>query len=364
MVVDMDHTEAWVTLDLISCIGPKSAQRLLEIFKTPENILSAPISKIKETGFLNAAQLKSLAGGPDREAVEKAFTALKAHGARAVGFDDPSYPEVLKQIEDPPLVLYVKGSLADLEPAVAIVGTRAPSHYGRETAFSLARDLSAKGVTVVSGLARGIDTAAHEGALEGMASTVAVLGSGIDVIYPPENAGLAEKIAHRGAVISENPPGTFPDPGNFPRRNRIISALSSGVVVVEAAYRSGALITSRLAMEQGKTVMAVPGQITNVRSQGPHHLIRQGAALVRDADDVLMEIAPQVKRAIGITETLLQPSDEIVELTGGDALSIEDIARELGLDVVEAAKRVSMLELAGKIVRIEGNRFTARSTNE
>lgn len=360
----MDRTEAWVTLDLISSIGPKSVQRLLDIFKTPENILDAPISKVKETGFLNAAQLKSLAAGADSEAVQKAFAALRAHDARAVGLDDPSYPEALKQIDDPPLVLYVRGSLADIEPGVAIVGTRAPSHYGRETAFLMARDLSAKGVTIISGLARGIDTAAHEGALEGMANTIAVLGSGIDVIYPPENAGLAEKIVRRGAVISENPPGTFPDPGNFPRRNRIISALSAGVVVVEAAHRSGALITSRFAMEQGKTVMAVPGQVTNVRTQGPHHLIRQGASLVRDADDVLMEIAPQVKRAVGTTETMMRPSDEIVELTGGDALSIEDIARELNLDIVEAAKKVSMLELAGQIVRIEGNRFMARSTNE
>lgn len=360
----MDRTEAWVTLDLISSIGPKSVQRLLDIFESPENIIDAPISKIKETGFLNAAQIKSLAGGPDREAVKSVFAALRAHGASAIGFDDPSYPEVLKQIDDPPLVLYVRGSLADIEPSVAIVGTRAPSHYGRETAQRLARDLSAKGVTIVSGLARGIDTAAHEGALEGMANTVAVLGSGIDVVYPPENTGLVEKIVRRGAVITENPPGTPPDSSNFPRRNRIISALSAGVIVVEAAYRSGALITSRFAMEQGKTVMAVPGQVTNVRSQGPHHLIRQGASLVRDADDVLMEIAPQVKRVIGMSETLLQPSDEIVALTGGDALSIEDIARELGLDIVEASKRVSMLELTGQIVRMEGNRFMARSMNE
>ncbi len=359
----MDRTEAWVSLDLIPNIGPKGVIKLLEIFESPENILAAPMSRVRDTGILNPSQTRALARGPEGEAVRKAIAALREQGAHAVGVSDPGYPEALRQMEDPPFVLYVRGSLEGFEPAVAIVGTRAPSHYGRETAQRLGRDLSMKGITVVSGLARGIDTAAHTGALEGETGTIAVLGSGIDVVYPRENADLAERIAGKGAVISEYPPGTNPDIGNFPRRNRIISGLSSGVIVVEAAYRSGALITARLAGEQGRTVMAVPGAVTNIRSQGPHQLIRQGAVLVRDADDVVMEIAPVLKGFIQDTETGVQTRDEIVELTRGEPLSIDDIARELDLDVIETTRRVSMLEMTGMVIRIEGNRFLARSTN-
>jgi DNA processing protein len=219
------------------------------------------------------------------------------------------------------------------------------------------------GVAVISGLARGIDTHAHMGALEGGTKTVAVLGSGIDIVYPPENRGLAERIELSGAVVSEYPPGTRPDTGNFPRRNRVISGLASGVVVVEASARSGALITARLAGEQGRTVMAVPGQVSNVRAQGPHHLIRQGAVLVRAARDVMMEIAPQVRASLASAEPGTGDGDEIVGLVGGDPLSIDDIARELDLDVVETTKRVSMLELTGRIVRVGGNRFSVRRTN-
>ncbi|HNY65489.1 MAG TPA: DNA-processing protein DprA [Deltaproteobacteria bacterium] len=359
----MDRTEVWVTLDLIHGIGHTRVCKLLEIFESPETLLSAPTAKVRETGILTPAQVQSLARGPDTRAVKEAVEALKAHGARAVGITDPGYPEALKNIDDPPFVLYVKGSLQDIEPAVAIVGTRSPSHYGRETAWLMARDLSDMGFTVVSGLARGIDSAAHAGALEGSTNTVAVLGTGIDVAYPPENVGLAARIAQRGAIVTEYPPGTPPDPGNFPRRNRIISGLSAGVVVVEAALKSGALITARLAGEQGKLLMAVPGTVTNARSQGPHHLIRQGAVLVRGADDVVMEIAPQVKRMVQDVERDGQTRDEILELVAGDPLSIDDIARELDLDIIETTKRISLLELTGKIRRIEGGRFTARSTN-
>lgn len=359
----MDRTEAWVSLNLIPNIGPKSAARLIEIFESPENVLCAPLKRIKEAGVLTAAQLKGMAKGPDREAVGKVFAALRELGASAVTLDGPSYPAILKGIDDPPIVLYVKGSLSDIEPSAAVVGTRAPSRYGRDTAYLLSRDLGVKGVAVVSGLARGIDTAAHTGALDGGGKTIAVLGSGIDILYPPENAGLAERIALEGAVISEYPPGTHPDAGNFPRRNRIISGLSAAVVVVEAAFRSGALITARLAGEQGKTVAAVPGAVTNIRSEGPHHLIRQGAVLVRNADDVLLEIAPQVKRMIEAADREAHAGDEIVDLVAGAPLNIEEIARELGIDIAGAAKRLSMLELKGEIVRIEGNRFMARSTD-
>ncbi len=359
----MGRTEAWVALDLIPNIGPVRVKKLLGIFRAPEDILTASAGMLKTTGILSSSQVSAITAGPDREALQRALRVLRDIGARAIGLGDTEYPGNLRQIDDPPVVLYVRGSLSDIDPGVALVGTRAPSHYGRETAFHLARDLSMMGISVISGLARGIDTDAHKGALEGGTKTVAVLGSGIDIVYPPENVGLAEDIARQGAVISEYPPGTHPDTGNFPRRNRIISGLSTGVVVVEAAFRSGALITARLAGEQGRVVMAVPGQNTNVRAQGPHHLIRQGAVLVRDAQDVMMEIAPQVRGVIASAQAESKPGDEIVGLIGGDPLSIDDIARELDLDVVETTKRISMLELTGQIIRVEGNRFQARRTD-
>ena len=359
----MDRAEVWVALDLVPGIGHSRVVRLLEIFGGPEALLSAPKEAVRETGVLTSAQVNSLSRGPDPEGVKKAVAAMKATGAHAVGITDPGFPGLLRETGDPPFVLYLRGSLEEIEPAVAIVGTRSPSRYGRETAMSMARSLSAAGITVVSGLARGIDTAAHTGALEGGTNTVAVLGTGIDVAYPPENAALADRISQRGAVVTEYPPGTPPDPGNFPRRNRIISGLSAGVVVVEAAMKSGALITARFAGEQGRTLMAVPGMVTNVRSLGPHHLIRQGAVLVRNADDVVMEIAPQVKSALCDDGREGREPDGILDLIEGGPLSIEDIARELDLDIIETTKRVSMLELTGKVRRIEGSRFAARSTN-
>lgn len=359
----MSTIEAWIALDLLPAIGPRTVRKLLERFHSPERILSTPVSLIKESGILNKAQIEALKNGPDEKKVGEVLGALEAAEAYALCLDDPAYPAVLRQIEDPPSVLYVKGSLEDFEPAVAIVGTRSPSHYGKETAFTLARDLSTHGISIVSGLARGIDRQAHLGALDGIAVTVAVLGSGVDTIYPPEHADLSDAIAKKGAVVSEFPPGTKPDARNFPRRNRIISGLSAGVIVIEASLPSGAMITARFAGEQGRLVMAVPGAVTNVRSQGPHHLIRQGATLVQGAQDVIAEIAPQVKGILSDTEPSLKQQDMIVSLVSGTPLSIEEIARELEVDIPEATRRVSMLELEGAIRRIEGNRFVVRSNN-
>ena len=359
----MKSREAWIALDLIPNIGPKSIQKLLEIYHTPENILAAPLSEINALSFLNAAQKSAMAAGTDEKSLKRVIETLDASGGHAVCLTDPQYPEMLRHIPDPPSVLYIKGQLNDLQPAVAIVGTRSPSHYGKDMALRLGRDLSTMGISVISGLARGIDTYAHQGALQGIAKTVCVLGSGIDTIYPPENSSLAQAIAQQGAVVSEFPPGTHPDPRNFPRRNRIISALSTGVIVIEAAHKSGALITARFAGEQGKCLMATPGAVTNIRSQGPHHLIRQGAILVRDAADVIMEIAPQVKGFITETENHTEDRDGIITVCSGQALSVENIADELHMTVAEVTQRISMLELSGAIIRVEGNRFMARSSN-
>jgi DNA processing protein len=362
-VIPKSSTQAWISLDLLPAIGPRTAFRLIQTFRTPEAVFSAPAGRIAGLDYLNARQKDALLAGPDENRVRQILQALDAMGARAVCLDDAAYPDPLKEIHDPPCVLYVKGDIQDLQPSVAIVGTRSPTLYGRETACRLARDLSSQGISVVSGLARGIDREAHLGALKGIARTVAVLGSGIDVIYPPEHRELSESIATAGALVSEFPPGTRPDAGNFPRRNRIISGLCQAVVVVEASLKSGAMITARYALDQGRPVMAVPGNITNVRSQGPHQLIAQGAVLVQGASDVLAEIAPQVKRILGRLKQSPNSPDDILTMASGSPVSIDEIAAHLKIDTMEATRRVSRLELAGTIERIAGNRFITRSVH-
>lgn len=359
----MSTRESWIALDLLPGIGPITAQKLLNTYGNPDSIFAASTSELRELGLLNKAQLDSLARGPDHNLVRDVINKLDSIQARAVCLDDPSYPPILKEIHDPPCVLYVKGSPDDIQPAVAIVGTRSPTQYGKDMAFRIARGLSSHGISIVSGLARGIDGQAHLGALDGIARTVAVLGSGLDIIYPPEHARLAERVTAHGALISEFPPGTSPDARNFPRRNRIITGLCQGIVVVEATFRSGAMISSRYALDQGKIIMAVPGNVSNARSQGPHQLIRQGAVLVQDADDVISEIAPQIQGVLKELKPSMNGADDILTLVAAAALSLDEIAGQLELDIVEASRRVSMLELTGAIERIEGNRFIVRSMN-
>lgn len=356
--------QAWVALTLIPHIGPRSILKLLEIFKGPEEILKAPRSELRALNVLTQPQLKALTSGPDMDEVGKTLKKLDGMGADVIVLNDPEYPGILKEISDPPPVLYVRGNISDIQPAVAMVGTRAPSHYGKEVAHFIARDLSIRGISIVSGMARGIDTLSHTGALKGSAKTVAVLGSGLDIIYPAENKELSEQIVSKGAIISEFPPGTKPDAKNFPIRNRIISGLSLGVIVVEATIKSGAMITARLAGEQGRFCMAVPGAVTNVRSQGPHSLIRQGAILVENADDILMEILPQVQTMVKTDDKNAEETiDPIKEVIRGQELTIEEIASEIGKGIKETSKMITMLELNGEIIRIKGNKFTARSAS-
>lgn len=357
----MNSTQAWIALDLLPNIGPKTVRRLLQVFGSPQSVFSAPGAEISRLDFLSRVQVDAILAGPDEQRVRHTMETLERTGSMAVCLDDPAYPELLRLIDDPPCVLYSRGTLVDLQPAVAIVGTRSPSLYGKETAFRLARDLSAQGVSIVSGLARGIDREAHLGALEGIAGTVAVLGSGVDIIYPPEHAELASRIGLKGAVVSEFPPGTRPDARNFPRRNRIISGLAQAVIVVEATLRSGAMITARYATDQGKSVMAVPGNVTNMRSQGPHHLIREGAVLIEQAQDVVAEIAPQLGIILDQLKHAGSQSDEILTMASGSPVTIDEIATHLGIDIKEASRRVSALELSGSLSRIAGNRYTTRS---
>jgi DNA processing protein len=293
------------------------------------------------------------------------------HRARSMRVDlltevHPAYPRLLREIYDPPPLLYVRGSLAVLERgAVAVVGTRRCSHYGRLQAERLAGALAGAGLTVVSGLARGVDTAAHRAALAAGGATVAVLGSGLDRPYPPENATLMGEIAATGATVTEFPLGTAPHRSNFPRRNRILSGISLGVVVVEASRKSGSLITSRWAMEQGREVFAVPGKIDSLRSSGTHALIKDGAKLVERVEDILEEIAHRLPPPVsgGSRERPDLPAQggtpgPVLEALGEEPITIEEIIQKTGLDPGTVASSLFRLELAHRVRQFPGKRFS------
>ena len=301
-----------------------------------------------------------------RRAADHALDRATRHNITPLVLGSEQYPITLETIVDPPVVLWFRGRLEAFErPAVAIVGARAATAYARDVSARLGTDLAERGVTVVSGLARGVDVAAHTGALHSTANncTVAVLGSGIDVMYPAEHATIADSIVGRGAIVSEFPPGASPRPEHFPRRNRIISGLSWAVVVVEASDRSGALITADYALDQGREVLAVPGNVLTGRNRGAHGLLRDGAKIVEDADDILEELGLQPagpsprRHAAGAG-----PRDPVLRsMAPGESYALDDLARETGLDPVNLLPRLLELELAGH-VRRDGPQFV-RSTS-
>jgi DNA processing protein len=295
-----------------------------------------------------------------RDDAARAIQRAAAAGITPIPLGDQRYPPLLALIHDPPVVLWVKGDPRVLRrPAVALVGSRGASPYGLEAATHLAGALAPAGATIVSGLARGVDSAAHRGALQAGGLTIAVLGSGPDTIYPPEHAALAESIAEAGAVVAELAPGTPPRALHFPARNRIISGLSLAVVVVEAAEQSGSLITAEFASDQGRTVMAVPGSIFSGRHGGCHALIRDGAAIVCSADDVAWELSTNRLRALlGPSSEQALPRNPLLErMVAGEAYDIDRLARESGLSPAVLLSRLLELELQGVVRRADGSRF-------
>ena len=313
-----------------------------------------------------AARLRELPAGLRedgrrcRERAARLLDRAARRGIEALGWRDPRYPRQLAALDDRPAVVWLKGDPAALaRPAVAIVGSRAASPYAVAVAERLAGGLGGRGVAVVSGCARGVDAAAHRGALGGEGATAAVLGSGVDVVYPPEHAALAAEIAKTGAVVSELPPGAPPRRHHFPRRNRLISGLARAVVVVEAGARSGSLITARCAAEQGREVMAVPGNVLSGRSAGAHALIRDGAAIVETADDVLEAIGfgplagapPPAESAAAAADPVLRHMDP------GETWSVDELIERSGLDSAAVSLRLTELELAGAVIRAGPGRF-------
>ncbi len=320
-----------------------------------------------------------------RSAAQKEFELARRQNIRLLAFDDPEYPENLRAAEDAPPVIYVRGQITCLRQplSLSIVGARNASLNGRKLASQISCELTSQGVMIVSGMARGIDTAAHKGAMFALnrtGSTVAVLGTGIDIAYPAENQKLCEQIAEQGAVISEFPLGTEPSAGNFPRRNRIVSALTDGTLVVEASLHSGSLITARLALEQGRDVFAVPGFPTDERSAGPNKLIKDGAFLVENAEDILNVLSADARRKIPRTprpvqtDLFVKPLDkesktadipdtaspdretDILSLLTPAGVYVDELIRVSGLDSAAVSLRLLELEMEGRIERQVGNK--------
>jgi DNA processing protein len=317
----------WVALKWVEGVGNVGFKALLEAFGTPQKVFEAPLSMIKAVPGIGDKTARQIKAFKDWKKVEKELECADRTGVSIVTSQDPLYPSQLLSTYDYPAFLYVKGHLKEDDVNVAVVGSRTASTYGKFTTERLCRELVLRGITVISGLARGIDSAAHRGALSGKGRTIAVLGCGLDVVYPPENEKLFTEISLQGALISEFPFGTPPNAPNFPTRNRIISGISLGVVVVEASEKSGSLITARLALEQGREVFAVPGSIDSSGSRGTNKLIKQGAKLIENVEDILEEILPQVTRAPKVVkpdQRQKQPADQQKILTSSPDLVLKE----------------------------------------
>ena len=366
----------WMALTRIEGLGIRGCHKLIEHFGSPQAAYMASLTELESCGVPARVAQAIFAQEALKEAEREVEEASKA-GCQLIVFDSEAYPPLLKQIPDAPLLLYMRGDAKVLSQyAVAVVGSRRPSAYGSSVAHRLAHDLARRQLVVVSGLARGVDSAAHHGALEAQGKTVAVLGSGIDVIYPRENKRLADEIAKSGAVISEFPLGTGPTPQNFPIRNRIISGLSLGVVVVEASEYSGSLITARLALEQNREVYAVPGNITSAQSFGPNHLIKQGAKLVDQWMDVIEEFPPEVRmqllppeeategepigaQSANLFAASITPEQKAVfeVLRADQALFVDDIVGAVRVPHPRVLGALLELEMNGLIRQLPGKNF-------
>lgn len=295
-VLGQEEELHWLALTLVPGMGTRTSGKLLERFRTPQAIFRASRTELEAAG-VSGAVAQSIASGCTFEDAAAQQQKMKDSGAALVALSDPRYPAALREIFDPPILLFARGRVELLQSIMlGVVGTRRPTPYGLAVAERLSTDLAHAGLTIVSGMARGIDSAAHKGALAAGGDTIAVFGCGVDVIYPSENRKLAAELAAKGLILSEFPMGTTAFPQNFPIRNRIISGMSAGVLVVEGAQYSGSAITAKLAMDQGREVFAVPGNITSKLSWGPNLLIKQGAKLVQDWNDVIAELPAESRR--------------------------------------------------------------------
>jgi DNA processing protein len=368
---------AWLALALTPSLGPKRILDAIRELRAPGQVFTLTLTELEGLN-LPAQAAQFIFDGKARRAAEEEWARVKEQGATVVTFSCPEYPERLREIYDPPPVLWLRGAAHLLSlPSIAVVGTRHPSPYGSAVAEMLSRDLAARRLLIVSGMARGIDTCAHKGALAARVPTVAVWGTGIDVIYPKENKKLAEEIlATGGAIVSEVPMGTFPAPQNFPRRNRIISGLSIGVLVVEASENSGTRVTARCAAEQDRDLYAVPGKVTNKGSWTPNTLIKQGAKLVATWEDVWEDLPSQVRlelEAATRVESKPEPAasllpdpelrkEEVIVLQilrSDESMQIDEILETLETQLTSSEVFTALfeLEIAGRVRCLPGKNY-------
>jgi len=342
-------------------IGSSRFRKLLNVLGTPKNVLSAGIQRLISVPGIEKSTALRIKNGVDESTISQHFKYLKKHHINVIPVWDPGYPEILKKIYDPPSVLFIAGTINKQDDqSLAVVGTRDPSVYGRNVTEMITKELIRNGFTIISGLARGVDTMAHQTAIKNGGRTIAVLGSGMDILYPPENKRLANQISKAGAVISEYPLGTIPDPGNFPRRNRIVSGLSLGVLVTEAGQKSGALLTAYEALEQNREVFAIPGQITSQNSLGTNRLIKEGAKLVQNADDILHELDSKIKvkkKDMEPPPDLNEKEKEIYGFLSTDPLHIDQLAIECNRSTSEVLAVLLTLELMGVVRQMSGKMF-------
>jgi DNA processing protein len=377
VAVPATHILDWLAISLTSGLGPTKARKLVEHFGGVEAVFHASLTELESTG-IQAVSAQSIATGKSAELAREEFAKAAAAGVTVLSAEDICYPPRLKEIYNPPLVLYVRGDPEVLrQPGIAMVGTRHPTPYGSGMAERLACDLAAQGLVIISGMARGVDTASHRGAITAKGKTVAVFGTGVDVIYPKENSRLSEQIlALGGALISEFAMGAFAAPQNFPIRNRILSGMSIGVLVVEAAEYSGTRITARCALEQNRDVFAVPGNVTNKNSWGPNTLIKQGAKLVATWEDVWEDLPAEVKLALTpqsspesgeassaslFPDQGLPPHEKrILKLLKADeSKHIDELVERLENDMSSSEIFAALfeLELSGKVRQMPGKNF-------
>jgi len=347
--------KAWLALSLTRGLGGESARLLLKELGSPDAVFAASIGSLKSAVKADiAAEIKK---GIADEAIAPALAWLEEPGNHIVTLADSDYPQALLNIPDPPLLLYVKGRLDLLNrPALAVVGSRSATPQGMHNAEAFAKSLSDAGLCIISGLAHGIDASAHRGALHGAGSSIAIVGTGLDKVYPAANRDLAHVLAQQGTLVSEFPLGTPPLAANFPRRNRLISGMSMGCLVVEASLQSGSLITARLALEQGREVFAIPGSIHAPQSKGCHALLKQGAKLVETAQDILEELGGQLVATTQLASSGGSTS-ALLDHLGYDPADVDTLCARSGLTIAELSAMLLSLELEGRISALPGGLY-------
>ena len=394
--MDQESLKYWIALRAVEEVGCVGFRTLLQAFSSPRAVFSATAQTLQVIPGIGPKTADHIRSFSDWGMAEREIERARELEVAIVTCEDAIYPRDLLNIYDYPPLLYVQGSLCPEEICVAVVGSRLASVYGRYTTEKISRELALQGITIVSGLARGIDAAAHRGALAGKGRTIAVLGCGLDIVYPPENEGLAGAVVAHGALITEFPFGTPPNAPNFPSRNRIISGISLGVVVVEAGEKSGSLITARIAAEQGRSVFAVPGEIGAAGSRGTHRLIKQGAMLVENIEDILEEILPQAGRSPSASnepsvssrrdapapgpekttahgDTLPQgvpmmaglgnQEQRLLSLIPSRPVDIDTLITSSGLTAQEVLNALLILELRGLIRQMPGKQFLRKESS-